>query len=88
MYGSFETPKALLGMLRTIDAYDLPEDYLMQRVQTLKAMTLDQAKEVIAKDLNFGEMVIVVVGDAKSQLAGVKSLNLGKVELVQSQATK
>lgn len=88
MYGSFETPKALLGMLRMINAYDLANDYQMQRVQTLKAMTLDQAKEVIAKDLNFDDMVIVVVGDAKSQLAGVKSLNLGKVELVQNDATK
>ena len=54
----------------------------MQREKVLKEMTLEQAKAVIAKKIDFGKMVVVVVGDAKSQLSGVKALNLGKVQLV------
>ena len=82
MNGSFETPGALLGLLRDISIYGLSEDYPLQREKVLKEMTLEQAKAVIAKNIDFGKMVVVVVGDAKSQLSGVKALNLGKVQLV------
>ena len=82
MNGSFETPGALLGMLQTIDYYDMPEDYVKRRETTLKTITLEQAKDAIARNIVFDNMVIVVVGDAQSQLANVKSLGLGAVLLV------
>ena len=72
----------MLGLLRDISIYGLSEDYPLQREKVLKEMTLEQAKAVIAKNIDFGKMVVVVVGDAKSQLSGVKALNLGKVQLV------
>ncbi len=86
MNGSFETPNALLNMLRMIAVYHLPVDYPKQREAILKSMTLDQAKACIDKYLNYDDMIIVVVGDAKTQLAGLKSLNLGKIVQVDKEA--
>ncbi len=86
MNGSFETPNALLNMLRMIAVYHLPVDYPKQREGILKTMTLDQAKECIARNLNYDDMIIVVVGDARTQLAGLKSLNLGKIVQVDKDA--
>ncbi|RHO71959.1 MULTISPECIES: M16 family metallopeptidase [unclassified Alistipes] len=82
MNGALETPNAQLNMLRTIVLFGLPDDYVKQRENTLKTFTLDQAKTVIGKYLNFDDMTVVVVGDAKTQLEGVKSLGLGDPVLV------
>lgn len=86
MNGSFETPNALLGMLRNIAVYHLPADYPKRNESVLKTMTLAQAHECIAKNLNYDDMVIVVVGDAQTQLAGLKSLNLGELLQVDKDA--
>ncbi len=79
MNGSFETPNALLNLLRQVSVYHLPEDYPKQREALLKTMTLDEAKGYIARNLNYEDMIIVVVGDAATQLAGLKQLNLGTI---------
>ena len=80
--GSFETPAQLRGMLFQIAAYDLPDDYVVQEAETLKAMTLEAAKKCIEENLDYNDMVIVVVGDAKSQLSRVKQLDLGALLVV------
>ena len=74
MCGAFETPNAQLNMLRTIALFDLPDDYVKQREQTLKSITLEEAKQIIEKYMNFNRMTIVIVGDAASQLENVRSL--------------
>ena len=79
---SFETLGALVSMLDNIARYNLPFDYVKQQEETIKTMTLEQAKEIIKKNLNVNEMVFVVVGDAKSQLKPLESLGLGKPVLV------
>ncbi len=85
--GSFETPGAQMSMLRVIDTYDnVPMDYVKQREATLKSMTLEEAKEHIGRDIVFDDMVIVVVGDAKTQLENVKKAGLGPVLLVDKNA--
>ena len=60
MNGALETPNAQLNMLRTIVLFGLPDDYVKQRENTLKTFTLDQAKTVIGKYLNFDDMTVVV----------------------------
>lgn len=82
MNGAFETPGALMGMLQMINIYDMPEDFVKQRETTLKTMTLEQAKEHIAKDINYDNMVIIVVGDAESQLTNVKKANIGTMSVL------
>jgi zinc protease len=87
MNGSFETPGSQMGMLRVIDTYDgVPMDYVKQRETVLKNMTLEEAKEHIARNIVFDNMVIVVVGDAKTQLENVKKMGLGPVLLVDKNA--
>lgn len=80
--GSFETPGALRGMLYNIVVYGLPDDYVAQRQEVLKTFTLEEAKKCIEKNLNFDDMVIIVVGDARTQLENVKKLNLGTLLVV------
>ena len=85
MNGSFETPAAQLAMLRKIALYGLADDYVKRNEQTLKDMTLGEAKQVIGQYIDFDRMTIVIVGDAKTQLAGVRSLGLGDLVVVDSQ---
>jgi len=83
---SFETLGALVSMLDNIARYNLPFDYVKQQEETIKTITLEQAKEIakeiIKKNLNINEMIYVVVGDAKSQMKPLESLGLGKPVLV------
>ena len=80
---SFETIGALVGMLSNISAYNLPFDYVKQQEETINNMTVEQAKAVIAKNMDPNELIYVVVGDAKTQLKPLESLGLGKPILVQ-----
>lgn len=79
---SFETIGALVEMLDNIASYNMPFDYVKQQEAEIKNMTVEQAKEVIQKNLNVNEMVFVVVGDAKTQMKPLESLGLGKPVLV------
>ena len=65
----------------------MADDYVKRNEQTLKDMTLDEAYQVIGQDIDFARMTIVIVGDAKTQLAGVRSLGLGELVVVGSQGT-
>ncbi len=82
MASSFETLGSLVKMLSNISYYNLPEDYVKQHEQILNNMTLEEAKAVISRNLNINEMVIVVVGDAKTQLKPLEAAGLGKPILV------
>ena len=73
-------------MLRSIALYDMPEDFIAQREQILKTITLEQAKAAIAAHIDYDKMIVVVVGDAKTQLAGVRSLGLGELLVVDGEA--
>jgi|GEM_PF-11652 Predicted Zn-dependent peptidases len=76
MASAFETPSALVNMLGNISYYNLPFDYVKQSERTLKNITVDQVKDVIKKNLNLDDMVIVVVGDAKLQRKPLESLGM------------
>ena len=80
---SFETIGDLVGMLTNIADYNLPFDYVKQQEETIKNMTADEIKAIIAKHFNINEMIYVVVGDAKSQMKPLEQLGLGKPVLVQ-----
>ena len=82
MASSFETVNALVNMLNNIANYNLPFDYVKQNEATLNNITLAQIKETINKTMNPRDMVYVVVGDAKTQMAPLGTLGLGKPVLV------
>ena len=82
MASSFETLGSLVKMLSNISYFNLPEDYVKQHEQILNNMTLEEAKAAISRNLNINEMVIVVVGDARTQLKLIEAAGLGKPILV------
>jgi zinc protease len=79
---AFETLNALLGMLNNIAAYNLPFDYVRQREDIVKKMTLEQHKQLAIRYIDPNIMTYVVAGDAKTQLEPLKNLGLGNPVLL------
>ena len=71
---AFETASAKLGMLDNISKYGWRPDYVKEREQIVKAMTLPQVQALSAKYLDPSKMVWLVVGDGKTQLPRMKEL--------------
>ena len=82
MASSFETLGSLTGLLQNISYYKLPLDYVKQQEDMLAGMTVEQAREMMEKHMRAGDMVFIVVGDAKTQLKPLEKLGLGKPILV------
>lgn len=73
----FETLSALRGMLNDIGMYDLPFDYVQQEETVIRDMTLDRHRALAQQYLDPSRMVYLVVGDARTQLGGLRALGLG-----------
>ena len=74
---AFETAAAKLGMLDNISKYGWRADYVKEREQVVKAMTLPQVQSLSQKYLDPARMVWLVVGDGKTQLPRMKELGYG-----------
>jgi zinc protease len=74
---AFETASAKLNMLENISKYGWRHDYVKEREGIVKAMTVQQIRELAAKYLNADRMFWLVVGDAKTQLPRLKELGFG-----------
>jgi zinc protease len=77
----YETPSQKAGLLNSILAYSLDEDYLKQRneiVESVKKQTLD---ELANKWFNPDEYQIIVVGDKKTLKPQLESLHIPIEEL-------
>lgn len=74
---AFETSGAKLGMLDDISSYGWKYDYVKTREAIVRAMTVDQIRDLSAKYLDLNQMTILVVGDAKTQLPRLKELGFG-----------
>ncbi|MCQ2141901.1 MAG: insulinase family protein [Bacteroidales bacterium] len=75
---AFETTQSLVGLLSAIRNYNLPDDYIAQEEAVVNAMTLDDIKAKADEFLNVDNMIIVVVGDAATQLKNVPGAKLIK----------
>ncbi|MCG6955774.1 MAG: insulinase family protein [Gemmatimonadetes bacterium] len=73
----FETLGSLLAMVNNIATYDLPFDYVRQEEETTRGMTLAEHKDLAQRFLNPDGLIYLVVGDAATQLAPLRSLGLG-----------
>lgn len=78
----FETMGAKLSMLNTVSRYNWSPEYLKEREQIVKNMTIDQISELAEKYANPDKMIWVVVGDAKTQLHRLKELGFGEPVLI------
>jgi zinc protease len=73
----FETLSELRGMLDEIATYNLPFDYIKQQEKIILDMTKDRHKALAQQYLDPNKMIYLVVGDAATQLEGLKQLGLG-----------
>jgi zinc protease len=74
---AFETGAAKLGMLADMSAYGFPADYVLQREQIVRDMTIERARELAERYLDGERMAWLVVGDARTQLGRLGALGLG-----------
>jgi zinc protease len=79
---TFETSAAKLGMLENISKYGWRANYVKDREQIVKAMTLAQIQALSQRYLDPSKMVWLVVGDAKTQLPRMKDLGYGEPVLI------
>jgi Predicted Zn-dependent peptidases len=75
---AFETASAKLNMLENISKYGWRYDYVKEREQIVKDMTVERIKELAEKYVNPNRMIWLVVGDAKTQLPRLKELGFGE----------
>lgn len=78
----FETLGALRRMLDNIAMYNLPFDYVKQREEFVRNLTMEEHKALAQKYINPDVMTYLIVGDAKTQLKQLKTLGLGNPVLL------
>ena len=75
--GRFETLQQLNSMLTPIVQYGYPFDYIRQRENVVKGMTLSEHTALAQKYLHPDQLVFVIVGDKETQFDKLKELGLG-----------
>lgn len=78
----FETQRALLGMLNTMSAYGLPEDYIAREEDYVRNLTVGEVSSIAQKYIDPTRMYYVVAGDAATQLKELKKLGFGEPVLI------
>jgi zinc protease len=80
---AFETAGAKLNMLENISKYGWKYDYVKDREQIVKNMTVQQIRDLAQRYVDADKMVWLVVGDAKTQLPRLRELGFGEPILIQ-----
>jgi len=73
----FETLGALRGMISNIATYSLPVNYIEDQEDVVRNMSVESHNALANKYIRPNEMIYLVVGDAATQLDGMKSLGFG-----------
>lgn len=73
---AFETAQSLVGILSSIRQYNLPDDFISKEEEVVNAMTLEDIKAKAEEYLNVDNMIIIVVGDAATQLKNLPEAKL------------
>ena len=83
----FETLGALRGMIGNIATYGFPSDYIKDQEESVRNMTVESHNTLAKKLIRPDEMIYLVVGDAATQLEGMKSLGFGDPILLDANGT-
>jgi zinc protease len=81
---SFETPAQISGQIANLVLYNLPFDYYNTYIQNLNKITISDVKRVSEKYINPDKMSIIIVGDVELNKPNLEKLNLGNVNLIDS----
>jgi len=84
MPGDRETKAGVLGDLVAITRFGLPEDYFTTYAQKVNALKKSDVNAVAERILRPERMIYVVVGDRAQIEKGIRELNLGDVQLLDS----
>lgn len=79
---AFETAGAKLNMLENMSEYGWTADYVKERQQIVKDMTVEEIQRLSKEYLDPEKMIWLVVGDAKTQLNKMEQLGFGKPVLI------
>ncbi len=79
--GRFEHGSEAAGTFAELYIYDLPLDYFSLLPGRLNAVTAEQAQSVARKYIQLDKITVLAVGDLSKIEADMKKLNLGKVEI-------
>ncbi len=80
--GRFETLQQLSAMLGPVVQYGYPFDYIRQRENTVRNMSLAEHTALAQKYLRPDQLVFVIVGDKETQFAKLRELGLGEPVLL------
>ena len=83
--GAFETSANAVGSFSNVFTYDLGLDYYSKYAQQVNAVTAEQAVNVALRYLQPQRLVIVAVGDRKVIEPELQKLNLGTIEVRDSE---
>ena len=73
---AFETTSSLVNILSNIRNNKLPDDYIVKEETVVNEVTLEDLKAKAAEYLNTDNMIIIVVGDAATQLKNLPDAKL------------
>jgi zinc protease len=79
--GRFERGTEAAGTFAELFTYDLPLDYFSTLTDRINAVTIEQAQAAAQKYIFPDKMIILAVGDRAKIEEDMKKLNLGKVEI-------
>jgi zinc protease len=79
--GRFERGTEAAASFAELFTYDLPLDYYSNFPERINAVTIEQAQAMAQKYIHPEKMIVLAVGDRGKIEADMKKLNLGKVEI-------
>ena len=82
---AFETAGSKLNLLENVSRYGWDYDYVKQREDIVKNMTVDEIQSLAGKYLDSDKMIWLVVGDAKTQMRRLRQLGFGNPVLLNDQ---
>jgi zinc protease len=80
--GRWETGRAVLGALREIVGYALPEDYYLTFAERALAVTTKDVQAAVSEVLRPDAQLVVLVGDRTKIEAGIRELGLGPLRFL------
>jgi zinc protease len=79
--GRFERGTSAAATFAELFTYDLPLDYYSKLPDSINAVTAEQAQAAAQKYILPDKMIVLAVGDRAKMEADMRKLNLGKVEI-------
>jgi zinc protease len=86
--GQWETGGAVMGSLSQIVQYDLAPDYFDTYAETLRSVTVAQAREAASQVIFPDSLVWVIVGDRQVIQAELNELGYGQAILIDSEGNR